>query len=464
MLFVLSGPSTVGKSYCIEYLCHSFDFRTLTPYTTRQPRISESEGFHYHFRSIAELRALTGNLSIGYWARPLYDGQVYGYTDQVDQLAKDSRAWVIQAASDIALAIKKNHPTAVLVFLDFSDDDALRDRIVERYGTNGADVIACRMKHAEHERAAKPKYDHVAVSNSPEQLAREVLQIILSKAVALPQKARVPGPLADVDIRASLRDPDGLRIAGVSTDRLLERITGWSVDLTLAPRFYRVAHPFFLRRVFDLAQGSSADMLKRFRECVATEAQGVYLRPNEFVLASTIERLTVPPSMVCLVSGRSSYARMGVSVELSQIVLQPGHDDSIPLQIKNNMPYPIVVYPGVSIAQAVFFNTISASDSPYGARARAKYPAHSEDARSRYYLDPEYARLRETRPVRRRVDWDRVLHVLLLLTSGVTAASWFVTQLPDPMYAAIGRYMSISFFALTLLSLIAVIARLASRP
>ena len=154
---------------------------------------------------------------------------------------------------------------------------------------------------------------------------------------------------------------------------------------------------------------------------------------------------------------------MGVSVELSQIVLQPGHDDAIPLQIKNNMPYPIVIYPSISVAQAVFFNTISASASPYSIRARAKYPPHANDVRSRYYLDPAYEAIRSNQPMRRSVDWDHLLNVLLLFLAWLTAASWFVARVPDPAYEAVGRYMAVLFFAVTTLTGVVRLVRLFRR-
>jgi dCTP deaminase len=459
---VLAGPSGVGKSYSVEYLCAVFDFKTLAPYTTRKPRITESEGFHYHFRSLAELKELSANLSVGYWARPLNDGHVYGYTTQVETLPEDQRNWVIQASTDISLAIKAKFPTTVLVFLDFADDDTLQERIAQRYAEAGSEVIKRRLLHAEYERAAKSKFDYTITSNSPEQIARELLQIILSRSSALPQRSlSLPGPLADIDIQASLAASDGLRIEGVPSDILTKRINGWSVDLTLAPRFYRVVHHRrIFRRVFDLALGNSTDMLKRFKECVVPEDSGIYLKPQEFILASTVERLYLPPRMVCLVSGRSSYARMGLSIELSQIVLQPGHDDVIPLQIKNNMRYPIIIYPQVSIVQAVFFNTITPSATPYNVQARAKYPRHADDVRSRYYLDPAYAEIRSKLPAKSPFDWDHLLNVLLLIATALTVASWIVTQMPDPGVAAAGKYLGISFFGVTLLALVVRLLRL----
>lgn len=456
MLFILAGPSGVGKSYCLEYLSRNFNFKTLTPYTTRQPRISESEGFHYHFRSASELKQLSANLSLGHWARPLSDGHIYGYTSDVDALADDPQNWIIQAYTDIAFSIKKKAPGAVLVFLDFADDEAMEERIVQRYYADGSEAVARRRLHAGHERAAKARFEYPITSNSPEQIARELLQVILSRSSALPQRPVLspPGPLSDADIASSLEAPEGLRIYGVSREQILSRINGWSFDLTLAPRFYRVVYPLIFRRVFDLASGNSVDMLKRFRECQASESEGVYLKPQEFVLATTVERLSIPPRMVCLLSGRSSYARMGVSVELSQIVLQPGHDDTIPLQIKNNMPYPIIIYPGTSVAQAVFFQTISPSAHPYNERARAKYPSTMDDFRSRYYLDPAYEKIRKSHPVKRPVDWDYAVNVLLMVATWSTAASWIVGLVPDPGFASAGRHFAVLFFALTTFTLI----------
>ena len=245
-----------------------------------------------------------------------------------------------------------------------------------------------------------------------------------------------------------------MRVEGLPKEALYSHINGWSIDLTLAPKFYRVVRPVFYRRRFDLAYGSDADMLSRFQECVTTKGQGIYLRPQEFILASTIEKLRIPPQLVCLVSGRSSYARMGVSVELSQIILQPGHEDAIPLQIRNNMPYSIIIYPNVSVAQAVFFRTISPSSTPYNERARAKYPRYMDDIRSRYYLDPAFEELRLSTPRKATFDWNHLLNVLFFISAGLTAASWFTSRLKNPAFATAGSYLSIIFFGFTLLTII----------
>jgi guanylate kinase len=184
MLYILAGPSTVGKSYCVEYLC-TLNFNTLTPYTTRKARPSESEGLHYHFRTFEELKRITRDFTSGYWAHPLYDEHIYGYQSGVDGLSGDPGNWIIQAYSSIGFAIKTKVPDAVLIFLDFDDDETLRGRIQQRFGSEGLDVVKRRERHAAHERAVKARFDHRITSNSPQWIAAELLQLAASRSPGL---------------------------------------------------------------------------------------------------------------------------------------------------------------------------------------------------------------------------------------------------------------------------------------
>ncbi len=43
------------------------------------------------------------------------------------------------------------------------------------------------------------------------------------------------------------------------------------------------------------------------------------LEPNEFVLVMTLEKITVPENMIALVEGRSTYARVGLSMHQTTI-------------------------------------------------------------------------------------------------------------------------------------------------
>lgn len=409
MLIVLSGPSCVGKSFIVAHLCQEYGFLTLTPYTTRQPRNSEAEGVQYHFRSERELRQLSANFAQGYWDQPMGDDW-YGYSDHIDGLDENPRNWIIQAYSEIALRIKRKHPGCFTVFLDYRTPTELEARIRERYGKDKI-RLASRMAHAKHEQDNKRNFDISFESDNPEQLAEDIAQFALSKVVQTPMRT-LPGALSDKDLMDLLADPHGIKIEG---GKQCASPKGWSVDLSLSPKFYRVSPRRILGRVFDLTTGDDGDMATRFEERIAKTDKGIFLRANEFILASTTEKILLPDNIVGIVSGRSSYSRMGISIDFSQNVIQPGHNDTIPLQIRNNLPYPVVVYPGTPLAQVVFFRTVSASLSPYSQIPGARYVGRQDDIRSKFYLDPIYDEIKTLKP-QRATDWPRILNVLLLLS------------------------------------------------
>lgn len=94
------------------------------------------------------------------------------------------------------------------------------------------------------------------------------------------------------------------------------------------------------------------------------------LGPDEFVLAQTYESITVPKNMIARVEGRSTYARMGLSMHETAPWLQPGWDGPIILEIKNSGPLTIELTPLVDKpCQLTFFQLTSElpKDIAYGA-------------------------------------------------------------------------------------------------
>ena len=131
------------------------------------------------------------------------------------------------------------------------------------------------------------------------------------------------------------------------------------------------------------------------------------------------------------------------------MILQPGHNDTIPLQITNNLPYPIVVYPETAIAQVVFFRTVAEATAPYSGQANAKYLGRLSDLRSRFYDDEIYSALRAVRPVTARINWDHILNVLLFLLVWASAASWLVARVASGAYSEAAKSVEVVIFVLT---------------
>ena len=75
-------------------------------------------------------------------------------------------------------------------------------------------------------------------------------------------------------------------------------------------------------------------VLKEFNE--AGQRATFLLQPKQFVLAMTHERITVPRNLIALVEGRSTYARVGLSMHQTAPWIQPGWSGPIVLEIMNN--------------------------------------------------------------------------------------------------------------------------------
>jgi len=60
------------------------------------------------------------------------------------------------------------------------------------------------------------------------------------------------------------------------------------------------------------------------------------LEPDEFVLALTYEHIWMPRHLIGMVEGRSTYARVGLSMHQTAPWIQPGWDGQITLEIRNS--------------------------------------------------------------------------------------------------------------------------------
>ena len=69
------------------------------------------------------------------------------------------------------------------------------------------------------------------------------------------------------------------------------------------------------------------------------------IRRGDFVLAQTHESIKIPRSMIARVEGRSTYARVGLSMHQTAPWIQPGWSGPIILELMNNGPLTIKLTP-----------------------------------------------------------------------------------------------------------------------
>lgn len=100
------------------------------------------------------------------------------------------------------------------------------------------------------------------------------------------------------------------------------------------------------------------------------------LAPGEFVLGMTYESVKIPNYLIGRVEGRSTYARVGLSMHQTAPWIQPGWSGHIVLEITNNGPLTIELTPLIDRpCQLSFFELKSPLPDKltYGARAQDIY-------------------------------------------------------------------------------------------
>ena len=157
-----------------------------------------------------------------------------------------------------------------------------------------------------------------------------------------------------------------------------------SVDLRLGFEFTRfrrdIDHPKY---TISVADGLEIVGKLGIHERVLIPAAGhrqqqdyYTLRPGDLVLAMTYESITVPRDMIARLEGRSTYARVGLSVHQTAPWAQPGWEGPLILEIFNSGPLTLALTPLVDRpCQLSFFRLSSKLPQrlAYGARSTDRY-------------------------------------------------------------------------------------------
>lgn len=107
---------------------------------------------------------------------------------------------------------------------------------------------------------------------------------------------------------------------------------------------------------------------------VKVQADALDLEPQTFVLGMTVEYFRIPPQVLTLCTGKSSYARCGVVVNVTPF--EPGWEGYATLCIANLGPRPVRLYAGEGIGQVLFFESDEPCEVSY-ADKKGKYQAQS---------------------------------------------------------------------------------------
>jgi dCTP deaminase len=110
------------------------------------------------------------------------------------------------------------------------------------------------------------------------------------------------------------------------------------------------------------------------------------LHPGEFVLGSTLERITLPDDLVARLEGKSSLGRLGLLIHSTAGFIDPGWDGHVTLELSNVANLPITIYYGMKIGQLSFVQLSEPAEHPYGTGTLgSKYQGQVGPTPSRYW-------------------------------------------------------------------------------
>jgi guanylate kinase len=176
-VFVITGPSGVGKGTLIEQLLERIpELELSVSGTTREPRPGEVDGRDYHFLSPEEFRQ---RLEAGdFLEHASYSGNHYGtLREEVERRLADGRSVVLEIEVQGARQVRDAMPEAVLIFIAPPDEAVLRERLEGR-GTDAPEDIEQRLRTAEVELAARSDFPHVVMNDDLQRAASELEELV----------------------------------------------------------------------------------------------------------------------------------------------------------------------------------------------------------------------------------------------------------------------------------------------
>ena len=177
LVFVISGPSGVGKDALIDrLLARDPNLRRSVSFTTRHPRASEKDGVDYTFVPRDKFdRLVAGDEMLEHAA---YDGNLYGTSrERVNQLRSAGFDTILKIDVKGAQQVRRRLPDATFVFLAPPSREELIRRL-QRRRTETDDQLTRRLAAAQDELEQAGWFDRIVVNDEVDRAAADVAAII----------------------------------------------------------------------------------------------------------------------------------------------------------------------------------------------------------------------------------------------------------------------------------------------
>ena len=175
LLFILSGPSGVGKATLIKHVVEKLPhLNRVTTYTTREPRSMEKDGVDYHFVNEEDFMSLVEKNDIFEYEK-VYGDYYYGSPADVFNHAPDDNDVILELDPAGMMTYKEHYQNIVTIFVAPPNFEEIITRINKRAPEEN---IMNRLKNAMFMLDQAVQYDHIVVNDNLEATVDEIADIV----------------------------------------------------------------------------------------------------------------------------------------------------------------------------------------------------------------------------------------------------------------------------------------------
>ncbi len=183
-------------------------------------------------------------------------------------------------------------------------------------------------------------------------------------------------------------------------DLIVDPILDWEtqvgeigIDLRLDSRILIYRRP--MKTHIDPARSEDPELFTEYRELHPFK-DTIILHPGDFMLAQTLEFIRIPLDCYGLLEGRSSLARLGLTVHATSPGLDPGYTGHPTFELANLGPLPVELRPLIRIGRLLLIRL-----SKEVKERRTKYHWSTRPEPSKLYQDQDLHKLLQ---IAKRID------------------------------------------------------------
>lgn len=182
ILFILSGPSGVGKGTVLDALLKEYDgVEYSVSATTRSPREGEVDGEDYFFISKDEFFEIKEKDQFIEYAK--VHNNYYGTPKKyVDKSLAEGRDIILEIDIQGAKQVREKYPDSVFIFLVPPSFEELKKRLNKR-DTEDNKSKNVRLKNAKKEIKKTDEYDYTIVNDRVKNAVEQIKEIIEKEKV-----------------------------------------------------------------------------------------------------------------------------------------------------------------------------------------------------------------------------------------------------------------------------------------